>query len=348
MEGVSFVVPVHNGAAWIEETLAAIAAQADGRPMEIIVVDDRSSDRSAEILQRLAGHVPLRVLTGAGRGAAAALNAGVREARFPIVCQVDQDVVVRSLWMQRLTAELDDPAVGAAQGYFDTDPGAGLCARAMNLDLEQRYAAIDGRDTEHVCTGNTAYRAGALHAIGLFDETLGYGYDNDVSYRLRSAGYRLTLCRDARSIHRWREGIWGYLVQQYGFGYGRIDLIAKHPARIGGDSVSPARMMLQPLMTAAALVGLFVAAAASAVGGPSGAIAAAAAALLAVVVLDRLAAGVAAARRFRTLTPLVFPFLHVGRNLAWVAAIVAWTARRLAGRHSVPAHSMRPRREASE
>src|SRR5437870_5517111 len=108
MEGVSFVVPVHNGAVWIRETLDAIVAQADGRPMEIIVVDDGSRDGSAEILHQLAAHWPLRVLAGERRGAAAAINVGAREARFPIVCQVDQDVVIGPGWMRRLTAELDD------------------------------------------------------------------------------------------------------------------------------------------------------------------------------------------------------------------------------------------------
>ena len=63
--------------------------------------------------------------------------------------------------------------------------------------------------------GNSVYRASALYQVGLFDESLGYGYDNDMSYRLAAAGYRLVLCRRARSVHRWREGIRGYLVQQY-------------------------------------------------------------------------------------------------------------------------------------
>jgi glycosyltransferase involved in cell wall biosynthesis len=44
MEGVSFVVPVHNGAACVREALESILGQADGRPMEIIVVDDSSQD----------------------------------------------------------------------------------------------------------------------------------------------------------------------------------------------------------------------------------------------------------------------------------------------------------------
>src|SRR6266705_2063108 len=103
MTGVSFVVPVHNGAAFIRATLEAIVAQADGRPMEIIVVDDSSRDGSADTLRLLAEQWPLRVIRGEGRGAAAAINTGVRAARMPIICQVDQDVVVTPGWMRHLT-----------------------------------------------------------------------------------------------------------------------------------------------------------------------------------------------------------------------------------------------------
>ena len=343
MEGVSFVVPVHNGAAWVRETLEAILSQADGRPMEVIVVDDRSRDGSSAILRQLAGEWPLRIVAGEGRGAAAAINTGVRAARFPIICQVDQDVVLRPGWMRMLAEELDDPKVAAVQGYYATDPGATLCARAMSLDLEQRYAAIDSDDTEHACTGNSAYRAEALRMVGLLDETFGYGYDNDLSYRLREAGYRLTFCRRAQSVHRWREGLIGYLAQQYGFGYGRIDLVAKHPRRVTGDSVSPAGMMMHPLVMGIAIAGLASAALAAAADGPWRPLALGAATLLAGLAIERLAAGVRAARRFRDVTPLVFPVLHLGRDLAWVAAIAVWSARRLCGRTSMPCHSMRAR-----
>ena len=325
MEGVSFVVPVHNGAAWVRETLEAVLSQADGRPMEVIVVDDRSRDGSSALLRQMAEQWPLRIVAGEGRGAAAAINTGVRAARFPIICQVDQDVVLRPGWLRLLVEQLDDPAVAAVQGYYATDPGATLCARAMSLDLEQRYAAIDGDDTEHVCTGNAAYRAEALRRIGLFDETFGYGYDNDLSYRLREGGYRLRFCRAARSVHKWREGLIGYLVQQYGFGYGRIDLVAKHPKRVTGDSVSPAWMMMHPLVMGIAMACLVIAALAAAADGAWRLPAFGALTLLAGLALERLAAGVSAARRFRDLTPLVFPFLHLGRDLAWVAAIAAWS-----------------------
>ena len=252
MTGVSFVVPVHNGAAHLAETLASIAAQADGRPMEIIVVEDGSTDGSAALLRSLAAASHLTVVAGPGRGAAAAVNAGVRLASHPIVCQVDQDVVLGRGWMRTLVEALDDPTVGAAQGCYVTDPRGSFFTRVMGLDLEQRYSRL-GAHLDHVCTGNTAYRVTALQAVGLLDESLGYGYDNDLSYRLQAAGYRLAFCREARSHHRWREGLVGYLAQQYGFGYGRLDVIARHPTRLTGDAVSPAGMMGHPLVMGLAL-----------------------------------------------------------------------------------------------
>jgi hypothetical protein len=194
-----------------------------------------------------------------------------------------------------------------------------------------------------VCTGNSAYRATAIHQVGLFDETFGYGYDNDMSYRLRDAGYRLAFCREARSLHRWREGVSGYLVQQYGFGYGRIDVVAKHPSRFSGDKVSPAGMMAHPVLMSMGLAGFMCAFLAAAVGGPWPVLAACSSIAPAVLALERLSAGIMAARRFGDAAPLVFPFLHLARDLAWASALAAWSARRLVGRPGNPWHSMRAR-----
>ncbi len=298
---------------------------------------------SIDVLKALAASVPLRLLKGEGRGAAAAINTGVRAARFSIICQVDQDVLLEPNWMRCLTREFDDPAVVASQGYYVTAGDATMCARAMSLDLEQRYAAIRGGDTDHVCSGNAAYRVDALRRVGLFDESLGYGYDNDVSYRLRAEGLRLTFCRSARSTHRWREGLIGYLRQQYGFGYGRIDLVAKHPRRFSGDTVSPRMMMWHPLLMSMALAALLLARIVSATGGASSFVAFAGAGVIAILVLERTIAGVRAALRFKDPTPLLFPVLHLARDFAWVAAIVVWLARRLGGRPAKPSHSMHPR-----
>jgi len=341
--GVSFVVPVHNGVVCLRRSLEAIVSQEAGCPFEIIVVDDHSDDGSLALLRRLPASWPLRAIAAETRGAAAALNTGIRAARYPIVCQVDQDVVVGPGWLATLLNELEDPDVAAVQGYYVTDPDAGWAARAMGLDLEQRYAAIVGDSTDHVCTGNAAYRADALHRVGLFDERFGYGYDNDMSYRLRAGGHRLVLCRDARSTHQWREGLRGYLSQQYGYGYGRLDLVAKHPRRFTGDAVSPIPMMSHALLMALALACLAVGGVIRIVAGPSLAFVSAGGAIVGVLALERLVAGVRAVRRFRDATALIFVPLHLARDVVWVAAVLVWAFRRLRGLPTSPAHSMRPR-----
>src|SRR5438067_13859893 len=83
--GVSFVVPIRNGAATIRETIDSIRRQADGRPMEVIVVDDGSEDGSADLVAAMSAACPVRIERLQGRGAAAAVNAGIRVARFPIL-----------------------------------------------------------------------------------------------------------------------------------------------------------------------------------------------------------------------------------------------------------------------
>jgi GT2 family glycosyltransferase len=342
--GVSFVVPVHNGARWLDEVLSAILAQADGRPFEVLAVDDRSSDGSPVILDRYAIAGKILALQGEGRGAAAAINLGIRHARHPIICQVDQDVILRPGWLTRLADALSVPGVGAAQGYYLTPPDGSLWARVMGLDLEQRYSRIVGNRIDHVCTGNSAYRAEALHRVGLFDESLGYGYDNDMSYRLGAAGYRLVFCRDAQSVHRWREDMLSYLRQQYGLGYGRLDLVAKHRRRLRGDDVSGLGMILHAPAMLAGLAGLGAAVLLAASGGPWRPAALGGSGVLALLALDRLAAGARAALRFRDRAGLGFLPAHLLRDAAWAAALAVWSARRLGGRTPDPSDSMKPGR----
>jgi hypothetical protein len=341
--GVSFIVPVHNGVRWLDTVLSAILAQADGRPMEVLVVEDGSRDGSRDVLSRYVGDGSIRLIDGPRRGAAAALNAGIRAARYPIVCQVDQDVILEQGWMVRLAAALEEPHVAAAQGYYVTPPDGTAWARVMGLDLEDRYRRLLGRDVDHVCTGNTAYRADALREVGLFDESLGYGYDNDISYRLVAFGYRLVICPDARSHHKWRDGWWSYTVQQYGFGYGRLDLVAKHRRRATGDDVSQLPMMLHAPLMLLALAAAGAAGASALLGISAIVPLAVSAVILAALAVDRCVAGIGAARAFRNAAGLLFVPVHLVRDLAWAAAIVMWSIRRALGIAPHPSDSMVPR-----
>ena len=335
--GVSFVIPVHNGRRWLPAVLDAIDAQRDGRPFEIIVVDDGSTDGSRRWLRGRAHSNALTIITGPRRGAAAAVNAGIREASHPIICQVDQDVVVQPGWLARLTAALAHPEVAAAQGHYIPAEDSGFWGRVMGRDLEWRYSRMSSGVTDHVCTGNTAYRASALHAVGLLDEALGYGYDNDLSYRLCAAGHRLAYCRDAVSVHHWRDDAAGYLRQQFGVGYGRLDVVWKHPMRARGDTVSDVMMMAHaPLMLVAGAL-LVVG------GGASNVLTWGALVILGALTAERSVVGIAAYRRIGDRAALAFPIVHLARNAAWALAIVLWCVRRACRRVRSPGHSMHRR-----
>jgi hypothetical protein len=340
---VSVLIPVHNGARWLDDVIASIRGQTFRGPVDIIAVEDGSRDGSRAILARHASHGGLTIVEGPRRGATAALNVGIRSATAPLIAQVDQDVVLERAWLAVLVEAMGDPRVAAAQGQYVTPPGAGLWSRVMALDLRLRYTGLrDGR-TNHVCTGNSVYRRQALLDVGLFDETLGYGYDNDMSYRLTGAGHSRVYCSGARSAHHWREGFVAYLRQQYGFGYGRLDLVAKHRGRLGGDDVSRLGMMLHaPAM--ATTLGLLAAGAAGAVAGWSARLPlASGTALAGVLAIERTVAGVRAWRRFDDPAGLLFAPAHLARDLAWTAAMATWLARRVRRASPRPNDSMTPR-----
>jgi len=317
-----------------------MAAQPDGQPFEIIAIDDGSTDGSLRILQKLEREGAVKLLHGPRRGAAAAINAGIRDALHPIICQVDQDVILREGWLGELLQAFSDPEVAAAQGHYTTHRDAGFWARATGRDLEHRYSRIHGPFIDHACTGNTAYLARALHQVGLLDERMGYGYDNDLSYRLHRSGYKLAFCRNAVSVHCWRDGFGGYFRQQFGVGYGRLDVVARHPYRIAGDDVSGTTMMLHaPAMTMAlAMLGLAPVMAAAGLSWRIPAIAGLI--VLGALVGERLVAGIDAWRRTRDRAALAFPLTHLVRDVAWVAAIAIWLGRWALKRERTPGHSM--------
>ena len=172
--GVSVVVPVLNGARWLPDVLAAIRAELAGRAARDPRDRRRQPRRVGRDLPRrttpISGHrrpAPGRRGGGEYRAAAGALRPGRadrsgrdREARL-----------VRRRSSTRCATRRSRPRRGG------TSPTRRprLLARVMSIDLEQRYARIDGGASDHVCTGNVIWRLDALRGVGVLDESLGTG-----------------------------------------------------------------------------------------------------------------------------------------------------------------------------
>ena len=340
MKGVSFLIPLHGADGSLRETVEALLRQEAPDSMEVLLVDDGKNEAVRGLLEAFEGYEGVRLIPGEGRGAAAAINRGLDAARFSFLAQIDQDVLPQPGWLEALLDLIVEERCAAVQGVYVTDRRSPMLSCMEAADLGLRWATLKGHESDHVCTGNTLYRTEALRAVGGLDENFGYGYDNDLSYRLREAGWTLKISQAARSSHRRQDSLASALFRQYGLGMGRLDLVAKYPGKWLGDRVSGPGMILQLPMTAAVILSTLLwillptAGARWRLPGTLPLI------LSALLLGDRALFALRAFRRSRDPAAfLLLPF-HLLRNLAWLAALFSWSIRSLFRIPSRPWHSM--------
>ena len=208
---LSVIVPAHQAAHLLDDTLGALAASSLPRDQwELIVVDDGSADRTSTV----AAHWADRVLTldAPARGPGGARNEGAHLARGSWLMFVDSDVRVHpdtlSVVADRVTS---DPGLVAVFGTYDDAPAApGLISEYRNL--LHRYTHCRGAgDAETFWAGCGAVRRDAFFGVGGFD-TRRFPRpqieDIDLGYRLRDAGGRILLDTSIQGTHlkRWTLG----------------------------------------------------------------------------------------------------------------------------------------------
>ncbi|MCU8589987.1 bifunctional polysaccharide deacetylase/glycosyltransferase family 2 protein [Streptomyces sp. A13(2022)] len=226
---VSVVVPAYNEKECIEATLRSLARST--HPVEIIVVDDGSTDGTAEIAESL-GLPGVRVVRQANAGKPAALNNGVRHARHDIVVMMDGDTVFEPDTVRHLVQPFADPAVGAVAGNAKVGNRRTLIGAwqhieyVMGFNLDRRmYDLLRCMPTIPGAIG--AFRREAvLQAGGMSDDTL--AEDTDITIALHRAGWRVVYEEHARA---WTEapGSLGQLwSQRYRWSYGTMQALWKH------------------------------------------------------------------------------------------------------------------------
>lgn len=210
---LSIVIPSRNGEERLPETLASIAADAESVAVEVIVVDDGSTDRTADVASRARlPSGPPRVFRRDGPpGRAAACNLGVQHARGGTVLILDDDMTVEpgtlAAHRDRHRAARREAALGRIR--LARPPGRPTCFRRF-LEREQAFRERSllehAEDVPfHLClTGHfSAPRAVLLEASG-FDETIRrYGLEDiEFAYRLAGDGVRLRYLPAAVTTHR--------------------------------------------------------------------------------------------------------------------------------------------------
>jgi len=225
---VSVLLCTYNGARTLEQTCAAISAITYPN-MEVIVVDDGSTDASAEIAARHG----FTVISTPNHGLSGARNAAVAAATGEIVAFVDDDAMPDPDWLTYLVDTFRRTDFVAVGGPNLPVPGDGAVADAVAAAPGNPiHVLVTDREAEHIPGCNAAFRTDALREIGGFDPQFRTaGDDVDVCWRLQDRGWQIGYCAAAVVWHHRRDSVRAYLRQQRGYGTAEASLERKWPAR---------------------------------------------------------------------------------------------------------------------
>ncbi|MFJ8009414.1 bifunctional polysaccharide deacetylase/glycosyltransferase family 2 protein [Streptomyces fagopyri] len=226
---VTVIVPAYNEKECIANTLDSLARST--HPIEIIVVDDGSTDGTSEIAES-SGMSNVRVIRQQNAGKPSALNNGVRNASHDIVVMMDGDTVFEPDAVHQLVQPFADPEVGAVAGNAkvgnrDTLIGAWQHIEyVMGFNLDRRmYDLLRCMPTIPGAIG--AFRRDAVLEVGgMSEDTL--AEDTDITIALHRAGRRVVYQEHARAwteAPAWLKQLWS---QRYRWSYGTMQALWKH------------------------------------------------------------------------------------------------------------------------
>lgn len=208
--GVSIIIAAYNEEAGIEATLESLARLQYEGPVEALVVNDGSTDRTGarvrEAISRLspAQNIEIRLLDfERNRGKAAALNSGLAASRHDLVCTIDGDSRLRSDSLREIVERyLSDPpgTVAVAGAVLVRNSRENLITRAQEWDYFHGIAAVKRMQSMYhgtlVAQGAfSLYRKDALHAVGGWPDTV--GEDIVMTWAMLERGHRVGYAEDA-------------------------------------------------------------------------------------------------------------------------------------------------------
>jgi glycosyltransferase involved in cell wall biosynthesis len=243
---VSIIVPTYNGASRIEACLQELCRQSAGRAAEVLVVDDGSTDGTAEVVNRFPA---VRLIRQANAGPAAARNRGAREARGRLLLFTDDDCVPMAGWLNAMLKPFEDPEVAGAKGAYRTWQKA-IVPRFVQVEYEDRYRIMSAvTDIDFIDTYSAGFVRERFLEMNGYDTSfpVACAEDAELSYRMSARGWKLRFHPAAVVYHSHPDTLSRYLRKKYKFAFWRVLAVQKNPSKGIKDSHTPQIMKLQLL-----------------------------------------------------------------------------------------------------
>lgn len=247
---VSVVIPAYNSEKVISRVIEALLHQSYPKnKYEIIVVDDGSTDRTAEVASRF----PIRVLRLKHAGPANARNTGAKKAKGDILLFTDADCVPDKNWIKAMIEPFKDPEIVAVSGTYKTLNKEKFMARFVGYEIDQRHEKMKKQKyIDFIGTFSAAYRKKIFLKFGGFDSRFktSSGEDPEISYRMAKAGLKMVFQSAAFVYHPHPDTLWNYSKQKYQRAVWRNMMYwGGHKDKLAGDSYTHKMIFPQALLS---------------------------------------------------------------------------------------------------
>ncbi|CAM4332660.1 glycosyltransferase family 2 protein [Paenibacillus tarimensis] len=209
-EGTSIIIPTYNKKDYLQLCIESIARHTD-LPYEIIVIDNASTDGTAEYLKSVSGQIRYRILE-TNHGFAGAVNQGLMMAKGQTILLLNNDTLVTPRWLDNMLQCLNSDSrigmVGPVTNYISGEQRIDVPYESVDdmLPFAEAFNQCDPakwQRTDRITGFCLLFRRELLERTGYFDEgyVVGNYEDDDYNIRVRLQGFELALARDTFIHH---------------------------------------------------------------------------------------------------------------------------------------------------
>lgn len=230
---VAVLVPAYNEQPTICKTVGSLLASTVTESIEVVVIDDGSTDGTLEALMaEFHGDKRVRAIRKKNGGKASALNVGIASTIAPVIVAIDGDTILLPDAIERLTMHFSDPSVGAVAGNVKVGNRRGLITAFQALEyitsqnLDRR--AFELFNAVGVVPGAIgAWRRAALEEVGGYSaDTL--AEDAELTFTVERRGWRVVCEPGAYALTEAPETLSAFLKQRFRWMYGTLQATTKH------------------------------------------------------------------------------------------------------------------------
>lgn len=232
----SIIIPLFNRPDEINELLTSLCEQ-NYKLFEVIVVEDGSSLKSNEIVNKYKDRLSINYLEKANSGPGLSRNAGAELALYDWLIFFDSDCIIPNNYLENVVSYLSNRQTDAYGGPDAALPSFTNIQKAINYSMTSFFTTggIRGSkksmDKFHPRSFNLGVTKEAFNSIGGYGK-MRFGEDIDFSLRLLKAGFKTVLIPEAFVYHKRRATFRQFFKQVYNSGIARINLHLLHPGSL--------------------------------------------------------------------------------------------------------------------